>query len=63
MGIDAIRLQPAPMALKGFLEETIQPAGTIALSVLVGNPLYAVLVMVDFLIVKDPFSYNTIIGQ
>ncbi|KAG6731113.1 hypothetical protein I3842_01G113900 [Carya illinoinensis] len=63
MGIDAARLLPAPMPLKGFSGEMVQPVGTIALSILVGNPPHAASIMVDFLIVRAFSSYNAIIGQ
>lgn len=58
IGIDAIRLLLAPMSLKGFSREKIQLAGTITLSVLVGNAPCTTPIMVGFLVVK-PFPHAT----
>lgn len=62
MGINAARLQPAPMLLKGFSEETVQPIETITLFVLAGNTPCIASIMVDFLVVNAHSSYNTIIS-
>ncbi|XP_042972654.1 uncharacterized protein LOC122304445 [Carya illinoinensis] len=56
MGIDAARLLPAPMPLKGFFEETVQPKGT------VGSAPCTAPVMVYFLVVRAHSLYNAIIG-
>lgn len=62
MEIDIARLQSALMP-KGFSGEIVQSAGTTTLSVLAGNTPCTTLIIVDFLVVKDPSTYNTIIGQ
>lgn len=63
MGIDAARLQPTSMPLKGFSKELVQPIRTIMLSILVGNTPYIAPIMVNFLVVKAPLSFDAIIGQ
>ncbi|KAF5465239.1 hypothetical protein F2P56_015264 [Juglans regia] len=63
MGIDTAQLQPAPMPLKGFSEEMVLPVGTITLSVSAGSAPCMASVMVEFLVVNAPLSYNAIIGK
>ncbi|XP_040989006.1 uncharacterized protein LOC121236635 [Juglans microcarpa x Juglans regia] len=63
MGIDAIRLQPAPMPLKGFSKDMVQQIETITLSVLAGSAPCMASVMVNLLVLKAPSSYNVIIGK
>ncbi|XP_042974840.1 uncharacterized protein LOC122306477 [Carya illinoinensis] len=62
MGIDAARLQLAPMPLKSFSRETVQLIETIMLSVLTGTAPYTTSTMVYFLVVKAQLSYKAIIG-
>ncbi|XP_040994249.1 uncharacterized protein LOC121240778 [Juglans microcarpa x Juglans regia] len=63
MRISPDRLRPAPMPLKGYTGDAIQPAGAIAMSVLVGMAPKTTSLMVDFLVVKAPSSYNVIVGR
>ncbi|KAF5447425.1 hypothetical protein F2P56_032979 [Juglans regia] len=62
MGITPDRLRPAPMPFKGFTGDTIQPIEAIALSVLVGTAPKTTSLMIGFLVVKAPSSYNVILG-
>ncbi|XP_041004108.1 uncharacterized protein LOC121249463 [Juglans microcarpa x Juglans regia] len=63
MEITPDRSRPAPTPLKGFTRDTIQPIGAITQSVLAGTTPKTTSLMVDFLVVKAPSSYNAILGR
>ncbi|XP_040987764.1 uncharacterized protein LOC121235480 [Juglans microcarpa x Juglans regia] len=62
MRISPDRLRLAPMQLKGFTGDVVQPMGAINLSILAGKAPRAVAIMSDFLVVKAPSSYNAYWG-
>lgn len=63
MGIEYDRLQPALMPSKGFTGDVVKPVGTITLSVLAGKAPKTTMMVVDFLVVNAPTSYNAILRQ
>lgn len=63
IGIDIAQILLTSMQLKGFSRETVQLVGTITLSVVVSSAPCTALVMVDFLVVKSPSSYNATISR
>lgn len=63
MGIAPEQLGPAPTPFRGFTGDTIQPIGAITLFVLLGTSPKISSLMVDFLIVEAPTSYNAILGR
>lgn len=65
MATMAITTDIAPITnpLKGFFGETVQLVETIALFVLASSTPCTASIMVDFLVVKSPSSYNTIISK
>ncbi|KAF5463281.1 hypothetical protein F2P56_019204 [Juglans regia] len=63
MGIDPSKLKPSPMLLKGFSGNVVQPLGTITLLVIARKGAYIATTMTDFLVIRAPLSYNTILGH
>lgn len=62
IGIDATKLRPSPMPLKGFSRDLIRPVGTITLLVKTGRGMCTTTTMTDYLIVKAPSSYIDVLG-
>ncbi|XP_040988998.1 uncharacterized protein LOC121236622 [Juglans microcarpa x Juglans regia] len=48
--------------LKGFSGDMVQPVGTITLSILAGKAPHTALTIANFIVMKAPSSYNTILG-
>ncbi|KAF5472227.1 hypothetical protein F2P56_008964 [Juglans regia] len=63
MGISLDRLHPAPMPLKGFMGDVVQPMRAITISVLAGKAPKIAAIMSDFLVVNALSSYNSILGR
>ncbi|XP_010242100.1 PREDICTED: uncharacterized protein LOC104586531 [Nelumbo nucifera] len=63
LGIDKERLTPINTPLMGFLGESLLPTGRITLPFLIGDGDIIATTMVDFIMVRCPSSYNTILGR
>jgi hypothetical protein len=63
MGIDRESIKLFGSLLVGFAREQVQPIGLISLPIITGTTPKQVIVMVDFLVVDQPSTYNTIIGR
>jgi hypothetical protein len=63
MGIDQDRIKPFGSPLIGFAEKQVQLVGIISLPVIAGTTPKQSNVMVNFLVVDQPSTYNTIIGR
>lgn len=63
MGISPDRLHSAPVPLKGFVGDIVQPIWVITLFILAGKTPRTVATMANFLVVKAPCSYNKILGH
>jgi hypothetical protein len=62
MGIDCDRIKPFGSSLVGFGREVVYLIGIIPLPVTVGTAPRLSTVMVDFLVIDQPSTYNAIIG-
>jgi hypothetical protein len=62
MGIDRERIKPFGSPLVGFTGEQVQPMGLITLPVTARTAPKQATLMVDFLMVDRPSTYNAIIG-
>lgn len=62
MRINVDRLRPAPMPLKGFMGNIVQPMGAITLFVMAGKVPRTSTKMADFLVIKAPSLYKAILG-
>ncbi|KAG6703160.1 hypothetical protein I3842_07G071200 [Carya illinoinensis] len=62
LGINLNRLRLAPMPLKGFIRDIVQPMGAITISLLARKAPRTSATMADFLVVKAFSSYNAILG-
>ena len=56
-------LTPMTTPLYGFTRENMIPEGTIKLVVTLGEPPQTVTVMIDFLAVKCPSTFNGVLGR
>ncbi|XP_058070992.1 uncharacterized protein LOC131220032 [Magnolia sinica] len=63
MGIDRSRLQPVRTSLHGFAGDKIILEGTISRPVIAGEGQNQVTLLVDFLVVNTPSTYNVILGR
>ncbi|XP_035551091.1 uncharacterized protein LOC118349676 [Juglans regia] len=63
MGISPGKLRPSPYPLKGFSGETVQLVGSIAMPFTIGQGAHMATTMTNFLVVKTPLSYSTILGR
>jgi hypothetical protein len=63
MGITQDRIKPFGSPLVGFTEEQVQTMGLISLPITCRTSPMDSTVMVDFLVVDRPSTYNVIIGR
>jgi hypothetical protein len=62
MGISRDRIKPFGSPLVGFTGEQVQTMGVISLPITYGTSPRDSTIMVDFLVIDQPFAYNAIIG-
>jgi hypothetical protein len=63
MGMDRERIKPFASPLVGFGGEVVFPMGIIPLPVTAGTAPQLATVMVDFLVIDRPSTYNAIVGR
>ena len=63
IGLRRVNLIPSTFPLYGFTRDTVIPEGTIKLAVTLVEPPRTAAVMIDFLIVKIPSTFNRVLGR
>ena len=63
LGINRNQLRPVSTLLYGFAGTPVMPAGSIDLPITIGTSPCQITLMVTFLIVQCPSTYNAIIGR
>ncbi|KAK6146452.1 hypothetical protein DH2020_020321 [Rehmannia glutinosa] len=63
MSIGRELLKPVKTPLVGFTREVVEPEGIITLPLIAGDRPQQATVMIDFLVVRVPSSYNVILGR
>ena len=63
MGLKVSNLKPSPNPVYGFTGDSVIPLGVISLPMTLGEYPRQSYVMVDFLVIDQPSTFNAVIGR